>query len=90
MAIDQIDIRGLGGRGHRLKGMAVTVFTVDGNAISGVVQEADDIVIYVAESEDRTRMIKTSAIASVSVSTTDAKQIMAPEETSICTPIVGH
>lgn len=73
-----IEITGLGCDGDQLIGKTVTVFTMDGNAVSGEVIKADYIRIYIKESEDLTRMIKTSAIVSISMSTEDAKQIIAP------------
>jgi len=86
----QIEITGLGCNGKRLTGKNVTVFTVDGNNFTGEVIEANDIVVYITESEDRVRMIKTSAIASISMNMDDAKLIMAPQKIAVITMPSGN
>lgn len=73
----QIDIIGLGCNGQRLTGKNVTVFTIDGNSFTGEVIEANNIVVYITETEDRVRMIKASAIASMLMSKADAEQLRA-------------
>jgi|WetSurMetagenome_2_1015567.scaffolds.fasta_scaffold428524_1 hypothetical protein len=81
-----VEIIGLGCSGERLTGKTVTVYTVDGNIFSGDVIEANHIVIYITETEDRIRMIKTSAIASILMSKEDAEQLMAKEKTVLSFP----
>jgi hypothetical protein len=81
-----VQIAGLGCNGDRLGGKTVTVFTVDGKEVTGEVIEANFTAIYIAESTDRTRMIKASAVASISMSKEDAEQLMAKEEIVIAFP----
>ena len=72
----QIELAGLGCNGSKLKGKNVTIFTIDGKIISGKVIEAGYISVYIEENADCTRMIKSSAIVSISMSKEDAKQLM--------------
>jgi len=71
----QVEIAGLGCRGDMLNGKNVSIFTLDGNVVTGDVLEANYVAIYIAERTDRTRMIKASAIASISMSKDDAEQL---------------
>lgn len=82
-----VEIAGLGCRGDKLKGKTVTVFTMDGKEVSGEVIEAGFTAIYIAESTDHTRMIKASAIASISMSKDDAERLHAKETIHIA-PVV--
>lgn len=86
--VGHVEITGLGCDGDKLKGKTVTVFTVDGNAVTGEVIEANIFVVYITESEEKMRMIKTAAIASISMSTEDAEQLMAKEKIVLPIPTV--
>ena len=83
-----VEIAGLGCSGKKLTGKNVTVFTIDGNAITGEVLEAGYISIYIAESTERTRMIKASAITSISLNKEDAEQLR--EKETIVSPLIVH
>jgi sRNA-binding regulator protein Hfq len=86
MGKDQSEKTWLENKRYRLKGKSALVFTTDGQKISGEVIEVDETVLYVNEGE-KTRMIMASAIASISMSIDDVKEIMAPDKLSI--PMVG-
>lgn len=79
---------GLGFKVEKLIGKAVTVFTIDGNAVTGEVIDANFMAVYIAESPERTRMIKSIAITSISMSKEDAEQLRAKEKVEFSSPKV--
>lgn len=83
-----VEIAGLGCNGSKLKGKNVIVFTIDGKEVAGDVIEANYIAVYVAESTDRARMIKASAIASISMSKEDAEQLLVKDNRGQIPPIL--
>jgi hypothetical protein len=82
----RIEISGLGCNGKKLEGKTVSVFTIDGNVVSGEVIEANYIAVYIAERPELTRMIKASAIASISLSKDDAEQLRVKEKITFTSP----
>lgn len=64
------------------------MFTIDGKEVAGDVIEANYIAVYVAESTDRARMIKASAIASISMSKEDAEQLLVKDNRGQIPPIL--
>jgi sRNA-binding regulator protein Hfq len=82
-----VEITGLGCNGKRLEGKTVTVFTLDGKEVTGEVLEASSLAVYIAESSTEcARMIKSSAIVSISMSKEDADILRAKTPMSVVIP----